>query len=111
MIEPSLMLGVALLLMQVVAGSSPIGADREYVVAESKTYRLFNIFPFPVQVKVLGDPPSFPQVVNVPAGGLSIPIPYPDLSMRIQIRPANTSNWSKTLTVKWRSGNVSLPNF
>ena len=79
-------------------------------IAASKTYRFANIFPFAVQIKVHGDGPAFPQVVNVPAGGSSVPIPYPNTSMNIQIKKP-TGGWSPKFTIPWKSGLISLPTF
>ena len=87
-----------------------LGSRAAVVVADTKLFRLYNPFPFPLEVKVLGNAPSFPQVVMTPAAGYSVPIPYPDLSMRIQIRKP-TGGWTPPLTVKWRSTGTVLPNF
>ncbi len=81
----------------------------EVQVAATRTYRLFNALPFIVEVKIHGNGPSFPQVRKVPPGGV-VAIPYPDLSMRLQMRSLS-SPWSPMLTVPWRSSKITLPNF
>ncbi|MBX3635329.1 MAG: hypothetical protein KF683_08095 [Rubrivivax sp.] len=83
---------------------SPVAA-----LAQLKTYQLANPFPFPIQVRVLGDGPQFPQVLTIPAPPAPpLPVPYPDLSMRLQIKQPN-GQWSPTLKVPWRSGKITLP--
>lgn len=78
-------------------------------LAQSKTYQLGNPFPFPVQVRALGHGPQFPQVVMLPAPPAPpVPVPYPDVSMRLQIKQPN-GQWSPTLKVPWRQGTVLLP--
>ncbi len=78
-------------------------------LAQNKTYQLGNPFPFPVQVRILGDGPQFPQVVNVPAPPAPpVPVPYPDLTMRLQLKQPN-GQWSPTLKLPWRSGKITLP--
>lgn len=85
------------------------GEPGEIRVAAMRTYRIVNAFPFTVDIKVHGNGPSFPHVVKVPPGGV-VAIPYPDLAMKIQVKTQTTS-WSPILTVPWRSGNITLPNF
>lgn len=82
----------------------------EILIAATRTYRIVNAFPYTVEIKVHGNGPSFPHVVKVPPGGL-IAIPFPDLSMKIQVRVLTTTTWSPMLTVPWRSGNISVPAF
>lgn len=78
-------------------------------LAQNRTYQLGNPFPFPVQVRILGDGPQFPQVVMLPAPPAPpVPVPYANISMRLQIKQPN-GQWSPTLNVPWRSGRITLP--
>ncbi len=77
--------------------------------AANKTYLLANPLPFAIQVRILGNGPQFPQVLNVPAPPAPpVPVPYPDLTMRVQIKQPN-GQWSPTLKVPWRQGPIVLP--
>jgi hypothetical protein len=78
-------------------------------VAQNKVYQLGNPFPFPVQLRILGDGPQFPSVVNMPVGPGVVPVPYPDINMRLQIKQPN-GQWSPTLKLPWRSGTIMLPS-
>lgn len=79
------------------------------VAAAGKTFRLSSPFPFAVQVRVLGDGPQFPQVLLVPAPPAApVPVPYPDLTMRLQLKLPN-GQWSPTMKLPWRSGPIALP--
>lgn len=74
-----------------------------------KIYKLANLLPFPVEVKILGNGPSFPKVCKVPAPPLPpVPIPYPDIAMNVQIKMPNGS-WSPTQKLKWKPGSIALP--
>ncbi|MBI5716433.1 MAG: hypothetical protein HZC37_01955 [Burkholderiales bacterium] len=60
--------------------------------------------PIPIQVRILGDGPQFPQVVNVPAPPAPpVPVPYPDITMRLQVKQPNGQR-SPTLKVPRRQG-------
>lgn len=83
----------------------------EILLAQIYNYKFINVFPFPVDVKVYGDGPGFPKVVRVPtppAG--SVPIPFPGTKMKIKVRKPNGS-WSKTFTLNWNPGGISIPAF
>ena len=83
----------------------------EVLVAATKTYKLLNVLPFPVDIKIHGDGPSFPQVVRVPAAPAPpVPIPYPNLSMQIQIKKPG-GGWTSKFTLNWKPGNILLPSF
>ena len=91
-----------------------IGPDLGSVIrvqsSQNRVFRLRNALPFDVQVRILGNAPTFPQVLMVPAaGGTTVPIAYPDTSMRIQIRVIG-GTWSPILSVPWRSGPINLPS-
>jgi hypothetical protein len=79
-------------------------------VAANKTYKLVNIFPFPVEIRVHGNGPTFPQVHSMPAGPAPVPIPYPNTSMKIQVKKP-VGGWSPPMTIKWKAGNIALPSF
>ena len=80
-------------------------------IAATKTFMLVNPFPFPVQIRILGDGPGFPQVVLMPAPPAPpVPIPYPNVQMQVQIKKP-TGGWSKTFSLKWKSGTIALPFF
>jgi hypothetical protein len=84
----------------------------ELQFAETKIFKLLNPMPFPVQVRVLGDGPTFPMVVLAPAPPAPpVPIPYPNTKMQVQVRPAGTSTWSPIFTLPWKSGSITLPGF
>ncbi|MBX3599402.1 MAG: hypothetical protein KF863_02170 [Rubrivivax sp.] len=79
------------------------------VLAQLKTYQLANPLPFPVQVRILGEGPQFPQVVMLPAPPAPpVPVPYPGLSMQLQVKQPN-GQWSPALRLPWRSGKITLP--
>lgn len=83
---------------------SPVAA-----LAQLKTYQLANPLPFPVQVRILGEGPQFPQVVMLPAPPAPpVPVPYPGLSMQLQVKQPN-GQWSPALKLPWRSGRITLP--
>jgi len=72
-------------------------------------FQLRNPTPFTIPVRVLGSGPGFPKVCNTPGiGGVPIPIPYPDLQMRLQIRLPN-GQWSSEMKLPWKSGVIVLP--
>lgn len=78
-------------------------------LAQNKTYQLGNPFPFPIQVRILGDAPQFPQVVMLPAPpAAAVPVAYPGISMRLQLKQPN-GQWSPTLKLPWRPGRIVLP--
>jgi hypothetical protein len=96
------------------ASPAPPRADRtaEVRVAEMKTFNLLNPMPFPIDIRVLGDAPGFPKVVKAPGpSGAPIPIPYPDITMKVRVRPSGTSKWSPIFTLPWKSGSITLPGF
>lgn len=77
--------------------------------AQGKTFQLVNPLPFPIQVRIVGDGPQFPQVLNLPAPPAPpVPVPYPDLTLRVQVKQPN-GQWSPTLKVPWRPGPMALP--
>lgn len=80
------------------------------VSAQTRIFQLTNPFPFPIEVRILGDGPQFPSVVKMPAGGggATVPVPYPDLTMRLQIKQPN-GQWSTTLKLPWKAGKITLP--
>jgi hypothetical protein len=81
------------------------------LVAQARTFRLRNPFPFYVDVKIHGNGPSFPHVVRVPAAPAPpVPIPYPDTSMTVQFKKP-TGGWSGMFTIQWKSGSIPLPFF
>jgi hypothetical protein len=73
-------------------------------------FRLQSPFPFPLQVRVLGDGPLFPMIVNTPSPLGSVPIPYPDLSMRMQVRLPH-GQWSPEFSLQWKPGAITVPRF
>ena len=87
---------------------SPRTAPAEIQVAANKVYMLVNPLPFPVQVKIHGNGPGFPSVVTMPIGGIPVPIPYPDISMQIQIKKPS-GGWSPKFIVPWKAGPITLP--
>jgi len=81
------------------------------VQSQNKTFMMWNIFPFQVDLRILGSGPSFPQVVRMPAApGAPVAIPYPSTSMPIQLRVPG-GNWSSTFNITWKLGNITLPGF
>jgi hypothetical protein len=85
----------------------PIGVE----VASNKVYKFINPFPFPIDIKIYGNGPGFPQVARVPAPPAPyVPVPYPSTTMEIKIKkPGGT--WSGKFTIKWKSGPIALPFF
>ncbi len=90
---------------------SRVGTETVTRVAQTKIFKLLNLLPIPVQVRIHGDGPSFPQVVMVPAApSAPVPVPYPNTSMKVQFKKP-TGGWSSMFTLKWKSGPISLPFF
>lgn len=86
-----------------------LGMPSQVALAQGRTFLLANPLPLPIQVRILGAGPQFPQVVNMPAPPAPpVPVPYPDLTMRLQIKQPN-GQWSPTLKVPWRQGPILLP--
>jgi hypothetical protein len=86
-----------------------LGLLADAALAQNKTYQLGNPFPFPVQLRILGDGPQFPRVVMLPVPPAPpVPVTYPDIRMRLQIKQPN-DQWSPTLKVPWRQGTILLP--
>jgi len=94
------------------APPAPLPMGGVFQVTASKTFLLFNPMPFPVQVKIHGDAPGFPDVVLVPAAPAPpVPVPFPNANkMKIKIKKP-TGGWSKFYTLSWKSGPIVLPVF
>ncbi len=77
--------------------------------AGDKIFKLHNPFPFPIEVKIYGPGPQFPEVRTIPTPPAGpVPIPYPNTSMKVRVRVAGGS-WSKKLELTWRAGPIALP--
>lgn len=86
-----------------------LGLLSDAALAQHKTYQLGNPLPFSVQVRILGDGPQFPKLVMLPAPPAApVPVPYPGVTMRLQVKQAN-GQWSPTLKLPWRAGKITLP--
>lgn len=75
--------------------------------AQSRTFLLASPLPLPIQVRILGEAPGFPQVIRLPAPPAPpVPVAYPGLEIRIQIRQPN-GQWSPVLKLPWRAGPIA----
>ena len=66
--------------------------------------------PFPIPVRILGSGIGFPKVVMTPGPAGVVPIPYPELNMRLQVRLPN-GQWSPESKLSWMPGVISVPKF
>lgn len=95
------------------AGSvrSPVEPPSLVRPAADKVFRLANPLPFPVQIRILGDGPGFPQVRMLPAPPAPpVPIPYPNTVMRIQVKKPD-GKWSTVIQIGWKPGPIAVPGF
>ena len=77
-------------------------------MSQTKMFHLASPVPFPITIRLIASAAGFPKVVMMPAGPTSIPVPYPGMTMQLQVRMPN-SQWSPTQTLPWKPGNMSLP--
>lgn len=71
-------------------------------------FLLRSPLPFSIPVRILGDAPGFPKVCMVPSPLGQIPVPYPNITMRLQVQMPN-GQWSPVLKLPWKPGTLTLP--
>ena len=77
-------------------------------MSQTNVFQLRSPLPFPITIRLIASAAGFPKVVMMPAGPASIPVPYPGMTMQLQIRMPN-GQWSPTQMMPWKPGTMSLP--